>query len=214
MQDLGTRTRENGRSGDLKIVTQPRTIAESMTLLRFAALGVVKFAAGAITPNVGNTGDGVMSAFALAAGGPPKIGDYSAVCVAAAANAGTFNVFDPDGVLIGVATVAVTFAGGGVTFLIGDGAADFIVGDSFLMAMGAGSGQAKLLDNTATDGTQLLDSILSEDVTTGVGVTQVTTVYETGEFNEGEITFENGTVAEYKAAARDLGIFFKAAVPQ
>jgi hypothetical protein len=77
----------------------------------------------------GNTGNGTITA-APATGTGAKAGVYRAVCTAAAANSGTFAVYDPDGILLGSATVATPFTTH-LTFTIADGAADFIVGDAF-----------------------------------------------------------------------------------
>ena len=42
-----------------------------------------------------------------------------------------FEVEDPDGILVGVGTVAVAFSAGGVAFTIADGATDFVAGSGF-----------------------------------------------------------------------------------
>jgi hypothetical protein len=214
MQELGTSKRDNGRSGDFDQVTDTMVIGQNQTFERYAALGKVLVAAGAVTPDAGNTGDGVLDNLALAAGGPAKVGDYVATCVAAAVDGGTFEVVDPDGQLVGNVEVGASFSGGGISFDLADGATDFIVGDNFALTIAAGSGQGAQLDNTAVDGTEVLVAIAADAVETGVGETQTITVYLTGEFNEDEITFANGTVAEYEAAARNLSIFFQSAVPQ
>ena len=43
-----------------------------------------------------------------------KAGVYKLVCIEPATNAGKFTVEDPDGVTVGIATVAVEFTGGGL----------------------------------------------------------------------------------------------------
>lgn len=107
--------------------------------------GVGKLAAGAIlgqvniggasaaTPNVSGTGNGTMSSVTVAAGA--KRGSYTVTCTAAATNSGTFEVKDPDGVVLGNATVGSAFSGGGIGFTISDGSTDFIVGDSFTISV-------------------------------------------------------------------------------
>ncbi|TEB13371.1 hypothetical protein [Pelotomaculum propionicicum] len=64
-------------------------------------------------------------------GNAVKEGVYKVVCVEPGANVGTFEVFDPDGILIGVATVAAAFASTHINFTIADGATDFIAGEGF-----------------------------------------------------------------------------------
>ena len=86
--------------------------------------------AGTTVAGAGNTGDGVMSGIGTIAA---KLGDFTLVCVAEAVDAGDFTVYDPDGVYLGLMTVAVEFVGGGLTFTLADGAADFLIGDSFVI---------------------------------------------------------------------------------
>lgn len=214
MQSLGTSKRDNLVSGDFPRVTDTVVIGQNQDFERGAAIGLALVAAGDVTADAGNTGDGVLDNLALAAGGPAKVGDYTAICVAAATNAGTFQVIDPDGQLVGTVEVGSSFAGGGISFDLADGATDFAVDDFFTLAIDAGNGQGAEVDNTANNGVQSLHSIAAEAVTTGAGETKTITVYLTGQFNKDEITFANGTVAEYEAAARDLSIFFENSVSQ
>lgn len=99
-------------------------ILASQETLEAAAGGVAK---------AGNTGDGTMGAVTVSAGA--KEGTYDLEIIAAASNAGTFEVHDPDGLLVGVGTVAVAFSAGGIAFTLADGAADFVVGDGFTIAV-------------------------------------------------------------------------------
>lgn len=75
-----------------------------------------------------NTGDGAIGSLGAINGA--IIGNYVAVCTAAAVDGGTFRVHDPRGVAIGEVDVGVAFDDG-VQFTISDGAADFVVGDRF-----------------------------------------------------------------------------------
>lgn len=209
---IGTQNRDTLIAGDKKITTKPVTIAENQTITRGTALGLIMVAIGAVTPDVGNTGDGTVTGFALAAGGPAKVGDYKLVCIAAAADSGTFELYDPNGELVGTVTVGTAFTGGGVTFTVNDGATDFVVGDLFTLAISAGSEQAKKLDKDAVDGSELLDSIAAEAVTTGAGETAVSVGYSEGQFNAGEISISNGTVDDYRVQGRQLSIHFYDAV--
>ena len=79
----------------------------------------------------GNTGDGTITG-SPTTGASVKVGVYKIVCIEPAANAGKFTVHDPDGIVLGVATVGVAFSTGShVTFTIADGATDFVSGDLF-----------------------------------------------------------------------------------
>ncbi len=95
------------------------------------------------TPDPTNAGNGVMTLATPAYGAGIVAGTYRVECVTAAANAGTFNVIDPAGQVIGQATVAVAY-NGPIKFTIADGANDFEVGDGFNVTVaitgGAGVG--------------------------------------------------------------------------
>jgi len=106
----------------------------------------------------GNTGDGVVSADSL--GPKAKVGDYVAVCIAASANAGTFELSDPDGNVIGRATVAVAFAHSQINFTIGDGATDWAVGDKITFTVAAGDNKlVSLAPPVSATGSLQLDAV-------------------------------------------------------
>lgn len=115
-------------------------------------LGKITLGAAAAAAKAGNTGNGV---FTLDAATPilsgAKVGVYVARCIEAAANGGTFRVFDPEGRVLGDVAVGGTFADQ-IKFSIADGAADFVVGDEFDVTIAAGSGKLKILDPAAVDG--------------------------------------------------------------
>jgi hypothetical protein len=196
MSDTTTTTvaLDNLVAGDFPIKDDYGTLAQSQTALRGWVLGEITVAMGSVTPGT-NTGDGTLTGEALAAGGPAKVGNYVATCVIAAANSGTFNVVDPDGVLVGQAVVGTAFSGGGLTFTINDGAVDFVVGDSFTVAIDAGSGQLKHLDITATDGSNKFWGILSTATTTAAAETRSVPVMRTGEFDAASLIFGGSTTA-------------------
>lgn len=116
-------------------------------------------AAGAPTvePDAGNTGDGVLTLADPAVGAGVVPGLYRVICATTAVDGGTFNVFDPAGANIGVATVGVAFDGV-VKFTIADGAADFIVGDTFTITVPKGV-KATAWDPDAVDGSQVFDGL-------------------------------------------------------
>lgn len=111
--------------GNPVLRTGDHTIAE--------AAAVTLTGAGAAV--AGNTGNGTITAAPAVAAGS-KVGAYRLTAIAAAANAGTFNFEDPDGVLIDTVTVGVAYTGGGIgPFTIADGATDFVVGDQFTITV-------------------------------------------------------------------------------
>lgn len=108
------------------------------------------------TPTTGtagtNTGNGTCGS--VTAGQDAKLGTYTLTCTAAATNAGTFQVKDPEGNLLAPATVAVAYTSPQLNFTLADGTTDFVVGDSFTVAVAAGSGKVVPLDPDAVDGSQ------------------------------------------------------------
>src|ERR1051325_9947813 len=127
------------------------TITGAAALVRGALLGRT-VAAGAVTfaADAGNGGNGVLSGQAAAAG--VQIGNYRVVCIEPAANAGTFAVFDPQGVEIGRHVVAGAAFNTQITFSIADGANDFVAGDGFTITVAAGAEKFKLSAAAAADG--------------------------------------------------------------
>lgn len=192
------------------------TIAESQTLTRGAAIGKIKF--GAVTADgTGNTGNGTCTALAILPGSvEPKVGEYNLECTVAASEGGTFKLEDPDGKLVTAQLVmtagagaATIFEAGGLTFTLTDGGTDFIVGDKFAVTVAAGSGQGKLLDKDAVDGSSEIEGILTEDVTTGAAETQSAPIDLVGKFNTNVVTFASGTAyTDIEEDARLKGIYF------
>ena len=114
------------------------------------------------TADAGNTGNGTLGS--VVGGLQTKIGTYSIVCIAAAANGGRFAVVDPDGNALADAEVGVAYAGEQLSFDLADGATDFAVGDTFTVAVTAGSGKVKPLSLTATDGSNKAAGFMIADV--------------------------------------------------
>jgi hypothetical protein len=96
------------------------------------------------TADGGNTGDGTVTGVAFSPPSPIMEGDWELECTVAVANGGTFKLTDPGGnivrndlVMTAGAGVATTFVVPGMTFIITDGATDFIVTDKFVIAVTA-----------------------------------------------------------------------------
>ncbi len=104
-----------------------RVLTAGQALARIFA-GTATAAAGA-----GNTGDGTMGAITVSA--LAKDGNYSLIIGEAIANAGSFEVRDPDGEFVGVGDVAAAFSAGGLAFTLADGSADFLAGDVFTITV-------------------------------------------------------------------------------
>ncbi|MEZ0263032.1 MAG: head decoration protein [Alphaproteobacteria bacterium] len=110
----------------------------------------------------GNTGTGAMGAITVSLGA--KAGVYKLVIIEPGANAGKFTVEDPDGISLGVGTVAVAFSAGGLAFTLAD-ATDFIAGDGFDITVAAGSGKyVQPISPAPADGSGVGTAVLLEDI--------------------------------------------------
>lgn len=197
-------------AGELKIVTTNATLTGAAALKRGAVLGKTISAGTASSAAGANTGNGAMGAVTVAGDAQP--GTYQLKITKAAANAGDFEVTDPLGQLVGLGTVAVVFAGAGLSFTLADGATDFAVGDSFLISVTAITEKYKLATRDATDGSNEPQAILGDDADPSGGDV-IAPLYLTGEYNANALSFGSGlSAALVKPPLRRLGIFVKDAV--
>jgi hypothetical protein len=170
-------------------------------------LGRVTLGAATAAAVAGNTGNGAFGSVTV--GATAKPGVYRLTCIEPASNAGKFQVEDPDGIVVGVATVAVEFVGGGLTFTIADGATDFVSGDSFTVTVAAGSGKYKVVDKDATDGSKAAVALLYADTDASAADKEIVIVARLAEVNGDEIQFgdlDAGqiTTAKTELAARNI----------
>lgn len=120
------------------VIALSQTIKPGTVLARNAVVAAVTVAAAALA---GSTGNGVLTMdVTTPALEGAKNGNYRVVCVEAAANAGTFEVFDPSGRAIGRHTVGGAAFATEIKFAIADGATDFVAGDEFVIAVGIEQG--------------------------------------------------------------------------
>ena len=118
-------------------------------------------AASSAAKTGGNTGNGVMGTVTPSQG--VQAGVYRLRVTAAAANAGAFEVKDPQGDVVGTGNVGTAFSGGGLAFTLADGSTDFIVGDGFDITVAPGTGKYVAFDETGADGSDVVGGILLED---------------------------------------------------
>ena len=152
---------ENQYSRD--VVTVLAGSGAERALLSGMVLGRITKGAATGAAVAGNTGNGTITA-APTVGAVAKPGVYRLTCIEPAADAGKFTVEDPDGILIGIATVGVEFTTH-LTFTIADGSTDFVAGDSFTITVAAGSAKVKQIDFSATDGSDQACGLLLLDTT-------------------------------------------------
>jgi len=165
-------------------------------------------AVGAVTS--GNTGGfTITSAPSVSAGG--KVGTYNLRCVKVVSGAGDFEVRDPAGNMIGIATSGVEFAQGGLTFTITDGSPDAAVGDTATIVVSS----PKLVQMVLTGECY---GILLADVTAanGTDATAVAIVRD-AEVNDSQVTWPTSIATALKNSekarlAADAGIVFRTGV--
>lgn len=186
--------------GEGNISRDNGVLISGQNLLAGTVLGKITLA-GASETHAGNTGNGVMT---LDAANPvragAKAGVYTATVITAAANGGIFRVEDPDGVVLGDVAVAATFDDD-IKFVIADGAADFIVGDKFLITVAAGSGKFTILAPAAEDGSQAAAGILVAAVDASAADVACVNLARFAEVNTNELTWPGGITAGQKAIA-------------
>ena len=189
----------------------------ALTYLAGTIMARIGVEAGAVTADVGNTGDGTVTAFALAAGGLAVPGDYNLEVVTAVANGGEFKLEDPNGNLVHqplVMTVgagaATIFTVGGLTFTITDAGTDFIAGDNFALTVtDVGEKWTPYVDG-AVDGSGIPSGVLPEAVTsTGAG-DLLRRMIVGGEMAKSRLVIHGGTVGvvpeSVVLALRNFGI--------
>ena len=199
-----TRSREGitilAGSGSPRVLTAGQALSK-----KFAGTGVS-------AADAGNTGDGAMGAVTVGARAKPGV--YELVCIEPATNLGTFRLSDPDGVLVGVVTVASAFSSLHLSFTLADGAADFVSGDRFTITVTEGATKWLAFDQDLTAGEQFVDGILREDVTAPDGTDAQGVVFVRDcEVNQAELTWPSDIVAAEQVEAeqqlRNLGIIVR-----
>jgi hypothetical protein len=126
-----------GRFAGGFIVSEQGQISRDLSTIRNTTAAAVSLSAGLVlaqrsigtitAAKASGTGDGVVTAPTL--GARTQIGTYVLTCTAAAANAGTFSVFAPDGTRLADLTVGVAYTNSHLTALtVADGATDWGVG--------------------------------------------------------------------------------------
>lgn len=197
-------TRDKLLGGHGPFVSRKMTLLLGQNLTRGALLGRRSVGAVGGAAIAGNTGNGTITGVA-AGSSEPKPGVYKVLCIEPAANLGTFEVIDPDGILIGKANVGVAF-NGPVNFTINDGAADFVAGDGFDVTVAAGDNKCLLSVPTADDGSNVPDLILAEDCD-ATAADKECLVYSTGTFVDAALTLGAGhTIASVREGLRAKSI--------
>ena len=129
-----------------------------------------------VTAGDGNTGDGEATPADPPLGALAEAGIYRLACITAGADGGTFQVLNPKGYVLPDLTVGDAYESDHFNLTVADGAADFVVGDTFTIEV-SGDGKVVGLDPAAVDGTAEAIGIVAYDVTTPDGTdTEVTAI--------------------------------------
>ena len=154
-----------------------------------------------VTAGDGNTGDGTATLSDPPLGALAEAGIYRLACITAGADGGTFQVLSPKGYRLPDLTVGTAYAGGHLNLTVADGAADFVVGDTFAIEV-AGDGKVTGLDPTAVDGTAESIGIVAYDVTAPDGTdAEVTAILRDAILADRAIVWPAGIGEEQKNAA-------------
>lgn len=190
------------------------TVGLSQTLLAGTPVyrtGVPAGITSSVVADAGNTGNGVFTLDAVApVAAGAKNGNYRVVCIAVAANSGTFLVEDPDGAEIGRVAVAGTF-NNQIKFVIADGATDFAAGDAFTVKVGREAGTDEQVLALPNDGSQVCDGLMVYPVTTdGVSTKKGALFCRRGEYRLADVQWPAGinavNTAKAVAELRNLGL--------
>lgn len=198
--------------GDIVLFEQPShysrataTIVSGAGILKpGTVLGERTKTAANATADGGNTGDGAISAVTL--GALAEVGTYELVCVAAAADAGTFAVLTPSGYRLADLTVAVAYAGAHLNLTISDGAADFVVGDKFTVDV-TGDGKYDFAKDGDVTGLANATAVLLEEVdATSADVTNALVLARDSIVSEQGLIFHSSVDDATKRAAMKAGL--------
>lgn len=176
------------------------TIASGQDLKAGHVLGKLSATSISGSADSDNTGDGTIGSLSINSGAVN--GDYRAVVTEPATDAGTFNVYDPNGVFIDDGTVGSAFSGGGVDFTISDGGTDFVAGDAFTITV-SGSGEHKEYDPSNTDGSDTAVAVLYDNVDATGGAVDAAAIVRDAEVSSGDLIWFDSATDAQKTTGKD-----------
>lgn len=165
-------------------------------------LGKITVAGAGVVADGGNTGNGVLTLDAAPVLSGAVSGAYVVTITTAAANGGQYQVENPDGDVIGIANVGDTFSDD-IKFVLADGAADFVVGDTFTITVADGSGKYLKYTAAAVDGSATIAGILLYSVEAVSG--DVTILKRDATFRTRDLTY-TGNAATVLDGLEAIGI--------
>jgi hypothetical protein len=207
----GTRSREA-----ITLTGDGSTTVKAGTVLGAVETGTPTMTVGTPFSGTASTvGNGTITGTSADAGA--KAGAWQLVCTQTGAT-GEFTVYDPDGIIVGVATIGSSFNGTRtINFTVNDGANDWLVDDVIPISVSYQDGESILkyeaYDQDGTDGSQNAAGILfAEKIGTAGGVDAVAVVRD-AEANADLLTWPSDITADEKALAitqlKNLGIILR-----
>jgi len=164
------------------------TVLSGQDLVVGAVLGKIKLGTCPTSGTPGsNTGAGTCTT--VTAGVKAKLGTYTQKCLIAAAGAGIFSVEDPDGYALPDAIVGVAYVNDQINFTLNDGSPDFAVGDSFTVAIAAGSLSVRSIKSDAVDGSQDAYGILTADCDASLGAKSAVAIVRDAQIIEANLVW-------------------------
>lgn len=153
------------RAGDAILYFEPELSVEVLTI----PSGTAAFGANTVLGRTITSGAATAVAFStntasvgavgsITVGASAKLGVHKLIVVEPAADAGTFVVFDPDGLVVGKGQVASEFSAGGLTFTIADATANYAAGDGYHITV-TGTANYVPYDDGNSDGSAIARAI-------------------------------------------------------
>ncbi|MEI7635893.1 MAG: head decoration protein [Syntrophus sp. (in: bacteria)] len=149
------------------------------------------------TAAAGNQGAGTCGS--VTAGQKAKIGEYQIKCLTYQASplAATFEVTDPDGLQLPIATLAA-YVSDAINFDIADSSPAITVGDIWTITVAAGSGkvvQIRRGASTAVDGSQNAYGIITADCDASLGDVEAVAIVKDAVVIEANLTWPTSSPA-------------------
>lgn len=185
--------------GNRTLSREAVTVASGENLKAGQVVAEVTKGSASAAADAGNTGDGTIGAITVGAGS--KQGDYKLTFIEPGTDAGDFQVEDPEGVNVGTGVVGTEFSGGGLTFTVSDGAADFVAGDQFTITVAEGSGKVVALDTAGVDGSETAAGVLYDAVDASSADTKGVMIARDAEVNDNVLVWPDGISQANKDAA-------------
>lgn len=183
-------------------------ISGSGVILPGMVLGKVSGGTGTVSvgaPSFAGSGNGVLTKATPAYGAGVKAGTYKAICIEPATDAGTFAVEDPDGVVIGMATVGVAFDDV-VKFTIADGSSNFAAGDTFSLVVtiadAATAGDFKPSPDTGSDGSEVACAIALYGCDATSQAVDIVVITRNAQWNVNTLSYDASVDSDNKKAAK------------